>query len=66
VFISANREIVKEVNEAAQIPFTWIVEALDLTPQRKVAKSKPDLDMSDAANATSAGSPWLGNRPALR
>ena len=33
LFEAANSEIVKEVNEAAQIPFTRIVEALDLTPQ---------------------------------
>src|SRR2546422_872136 len=33
LFEAANPEIVKEVNEAAQIPFTRIVEALDLTPQ---------------------------------
>ena len=33
LFEAANPEVVKEVNEAAQIPFTRIVEALDLTPQ---------------------------------
>jgi len=31
-FEAANAELVKEVNESAQIPFTRIVEALDLTP----------------------------------
>ena len=33
LFDAANPEVVKEVNEVAQIPFTRIVEALDLTPQ---------------------------------
>jgi len=33
LFEAASPEVVKEVNEAAQIPFTRIVEALDLTPQ---------------------------------
>ena len=33
LFEAANPELVKEVNEAAGIPFTRIVEALDLTPQ---------------------------------
>ena len=33
LFEAGNPEVVKEVNEAAQIPFTRIVEALDLTPQ---------------------------------
>ena len=33
LFEAANSEIVSAVNEAAQIPFTRIVEALDLTPQ---------------------------------
>jgi hypothetical protein len=33
LFEAANPDLVKEVNETAQIPFTRIVEALDLTPQ---------------------------------
>jgi hypothetical protein len=33
LFEAGNPELVKEVNEKAQIPFTRIVEALDLTPQ---------------------------------
>ncbi len=32
LFEAANSALVKEVNEAAQIPFTEIKEALDLTP----------------------------------
>ena len=32
LFEAANPEVVKEVNEAAQIPFTQIKEALDLSP----------------------------------
>jgi uncharacterized protein DUF4242 len=32
LFEAPNSELVKEVNEAAQIPFTGIKEALDLTP----------------------------------
>jgi hypothetical protein len=32
LFEAASPELVKEVNEAAQIPFTQIKEALDLTP----------------------------------
>jgi hypothetical protein len=32
LFEADNAELVKEVNETAQIPFTRIVEALDLTP----------------------------------
>ncbi len=32
LFESSNPEFVKEVNEVAHIPFTRIVEALDLTP----------------------------------
>ena len=32
LFEAANPEIVKEVNQAAQIPFTRVVEAKDLTP----------------------------------
>ena len=33
LFEAENPELVKEVNEAAGIPFNRIVEALDLTPQ---------------------------------
>jgi len=33
LFEASNPEIVKEVNETAKIPFTRVVEALDLTPQ---------------------------------
>jgi len=33
LFEAGNPELVKEVNEKAQIPFTRVVEALDLTPQ---------------------------------
>jgi len=33
LFEADNVDLVREVNEAAQIPFTRIVEALDLTPQ---------------------------------
>jgi hypothetical protein len=32
LFEASNAELVKEVNQAAQIPFTRVVEALDLTP----------------------------------
>ena len=32
LFEAANVDMVKEVNEAASIPFTRIVEAMDLTP----------------------------------
>ncbi|MEO7659059.1 MAG: DUF4242 domain-containing protein [Pyrinomonadaceae bacterium] len=32
LFEADSAELVKEVNETAQIPFTRIVEALDLTP----------------------------------
>jgi hypothetical protein len=32
LFEAPNPEVVKEVNESAQIPFTRIVEANDLTP----------------------------------
>ena len=32
LFEADNSDLVREVNEAAQIPFTRIVEALDLTP----------------------------------
>jgi hypothetical protein len=34
LFEADNAELVKEVNEAAQIPFTRIIEALDLTPSQ--------------------------------
>jgi hypothetical protein len=33
LFDAANPELVKEVNDAAQIPYTRVIEALDLTPQ---------------------------------
>ena len=33
LFEGDNADLVREVNETAQIPFTRIVEALDLTPQ---------------------------------
>lgn len=33
LFDASSAEDVKKVNEAAQIPYTRIVEALDLTPQ---------------------------------
>jgi hypothetical protein len=33
LFEAPNAQRVKDVNEAAQIPFTRIVEALDLTPR---------------------------------
>ena len=32
LFEADNADLVKQVNEAAEIPFTRIVEALDLTP----------------------------------
>ena len=32
LFEASNAEAVKEVNDAAQLPYTGIVEALDLTP----------------------------------
>jgi hypothetical protein len=32
LFEAATPEIVREVNEVAQIPFTRVIEALDLTP----------------------------------
>lgn len=32
LFEAPNPELVKEVNEVAQIPFSRVVEALDLTP----------------------------------
>jgi Nickel responsive protein SCO4226-like len=32
LFEASSPEVVKELNEAAQIPFTRITEALDLTP----------------------------------
>ena len=34
LFEAANPDFVRTVNEAAQIPFTRIVEALDLTPKQ--------------------------------
>ncbi|HEX6324003.1 MAG TPA: DUF4242 domain-containing protein [Vicinamibacterales bacterium] len=33
LFDAASADTVKQVNDAAQIPYTRIVEALDLTPQ---------------------------------
>lgn len=33
LFEAANPELVKEVNDTANIPYTRVVEALDLTPQ---------------------------------
>ena len=33
LFEAANPELVKEVNDAAKIPYTRVIEALDLTPQ---------------------------------
>jgi hypothetical protein len=33
LFEAPNAELVKEVNLAAKIPFTRVIEALDLTPQ---------------------------------
>jgi len=35
LFEAPNQNLVKEVNEAAKLPFTRIVEALDLTPPKK-------------------------------
>jgi len=35
LFEAANASVVKEVNEAAKIPFTRVTEALDLTPTNK-------------------------------
>ena len=35
LFEAPNAELVKELNDAAKIPFTQIKEALDLTPQTK-------------------------------
>jgi len=32
LFEADNADLVREVNEAAKIPFTRIVEAMDLTP----------------------------------
>lgn len=32
LFEAANPELVKEVNDAAKIPYTRVIEALDLTP----------------------------------
>ncbi|HEX8844824.1 MAG TPA: DUF4242 domain-containing protein [Pyrinomonadaceae bacterium] len=34
LFEADNADLVREVNEAAQIPFTRIVEAMDLTPSK--------------------------------
>jgi hypothetical protein len=34
LFEAPNANVVKEVNEAAKLPFTRIVEALDLTPAK--------------------------------
>jgi muconolactone delta-isomerase len=34
LFEADSADLVREVNEAAQIPFTRIVEALDLTPSK--------------------------------
>ncbi len=34
LFEADNSQVVKEVNEAAKIPFTRVVEAEDLTPKR--------------------------------
>jgi Protein of unknown function (DUF4242) len=34
LFEAADQQLVKDVNEAAQIPFTRVSEALDLTPVR--------------------------------
>ena len=34
LFEADNADLVREVNETAQIPFTRIVEALDLTPSK--------------------------------
>jgi hypothetical protein len=33
LFETANPELVKEVNDAAKIPYNRVIEALDLTPQ---------------------------------
>jgi hypothetical protein len=33
LFEAGNPEVVEEVNKTANIPFTRVVEALDLTPQ---------------------------------
>lgn len=33
LFEAANAQVVEEVNQAANIPFTRVVEALDLTPR---------------------------------
>ena len=34
LFEAGNPELVEEVNRAAQIPFTRVIEALDLTPAK--------------------------------
>ena len=33
LFEAPNAETVEEVNEVAKLPYTWIVEAIDLTPE---------------------------------
>ncbi len=33
LFEAANPDLVKEVNDTAKIPYTRVIEALDLTPQ---------------------------------
>lgn len=33
LFEAANPDLVKQVNDKAQIPYTRVIEALDLTPQ---------------------------------
>lgn len=33
LFEAANADVVKEVNDTAKIPYTRVVEAMDLTPQ---------------------------------
>ena len=34
LFEAANSDLVEEVNQAAQIPYTRVIEALDLTPAK--------------------------------
>jgi len=36
LFEAPNQNLVKEVNDAAKLPFTRIVEAMDLTPAKTV------------------------------
>jgi hypothetical protein len=36
LFEAPNAELVKEVNETAKLPFTRIIEALDLTPAKTI------------------------------